>query len=337
MPPKETGAPRPSVDGLLDQPVFRRIRRMMTSLRLPPLAALAAVLIASPVFSADHFTVATYNLENYLDAPGSGGREPKPADARAKVVESILAARPDVIGLQEVGLRSALLELRDTLRKAGLDYPHYEHAGGWDTNIFVAVLSRFPIVGRRSHTNENYLLQGRRLQVSRALIEVDVAVKPDYTLTVFAAHLKSRREVGYADQAAMRLAEARILREKVDAVLTRRPTANVIVLGDLNDTKDTPSTQELIGRGRFKLKDLRPAEVNGDNLPAPRPDWDPRNITWTHFYGKEDSYERIDYLLVSPGLEAEWLSELTRVVTVPNWGLASDHRPIVAGFVAGDL
>lgn len=309
----------------------------MTTLPRPlPLAVLAAFLCAASACSADRFTVATYNLENYLDAPASGGRAPKPAAARSKVVESILAARPDIIGLQEVGLESALLELRNSLQRAGLEYPHYEHAGGWDTNIFVAVLSRFPIVARRSHTNENYLLRGRRLQVSRALIQVDVAVKSDYTLTIFNAHLKSRREVGFADQAAMRLAEARILREKVDALLSRRPDANVIVLGDLNDTKDTASTRALIGRGRFKLKDLRPAEANGDTLPAPRPDWDPRHITWTHFYGTEDSYERIDYLLVSPGLAAEWLPEATRVVTVPNWGLASDHRPIVAGFVATD-
>jgi endonuclease/exonuclease/phosphatase family metal-dependent hydrolase len=302
------------------------------------LAPLAAVLLAPawPAFSADPFTVATYNLENYLDAPVSGGRGPKPADARAKIAETILAARPDILAVQEVGRESALLELRDTLRQDGLDYPHYEYAGGWDTNIFVAVLSRFPIVDRRSHTNENYLLQGRRFQVSRALIEVDVAVKPDYLLTVFVAHLKSRREVGFADQAQMRLFEARILRDKVDDRLARRPDANIIVAGDFNDTKDTPSTRALIGRGRTRLKDLRPAEDNGDNLPAPRPDWDPRNITWTHFYGKEDSYQRIDYLLASNGLEAEWLPKATRVVTVPNWGLASDHRMIMAGFRAED-
>lgn len=309
---------------------------MTRSHRLFPLAALAAVLIACPAFSADRFTVATYNLENYLDAPVSGGRVPKPADARAKVVETILAARPDVLAVEEMGRESALLELRDTLRKAGLNYPHHEYAGGWDTNIFVAILSRFPIVARRSHTNENYLLQGRRFQISRALIEVDIAVNPDYRLTAFAAHLKSRREVGFADQAAMRLAEARLLREKVDDLLARQPDANVIVMGDFNDTKDTASTVALVGRGRFKLKDLRPAEANGDNVPAPRPDWDPRDITWTYFYGKEDSYERIDYLLVSPGLEAEWLPEATHVVTVPNWGVASDHRPIIAGFIAKD-
>jgi endonuclease/exonuclease/phosphatase family metal-dependent hydrolase len=281
------------------------------------------------------FTVATYNVENYLDAPVPG-RHIKPAASRAKVAETILAMRPDILALEEMGRESALRELRATLRKGGLDYPYYEYAGGWDTNIFVAVLSRFPITDRRSHTNENYLLSGRRFRVSRALIEMDVQVTPDYRLTVMCAHLKSRRRVPWADQAEMRLAEARILREKVDALLKRRPDANLVVLGDFNDTKNTASTRAVIGRGRFKLIDTRPFEQNGDNLPAPRPDWDPRNITWTHFYGKEDSYERIDYLLLSPGLAKEWRPEATRVVTMANWGLASDHRPLIAGFVAED-
>lgn len=284
---------------------------------------------------AGAFRVATYNVENYLDAT-IGTREAKSERARAKVREAILALRPDVLALQEMGRPSALEELRTALAKEGLDYPHWEHAGGWDTNIFVAVLSRFPIVARRSHTNENYLLQGRRLQVSRAFVEIDVAVTDDYRLTVISAHLKSRREVAFADQADMRLAEARLLREKIDAVLKRNPNANLVVLGDFNDTKDTPSTRAVIGRGKSRLIDTRPAERNGDNEPAPRPTWDPRNITWTHFYGVEDSYQRIDYLLISPGLAREWLPAETYVLTLPNWGIGSDHRPIVAGFSPAD-
>lgn len=298
-------------------------------------AGVLAVLLTVQAGTADTFTVATFNVENYLETP-VGTRPAKPGRAREKVVESILAMRPDVLALQEMGPPGALMELRDRLRAAGLDYPHWEHAGGWDTNIYVALLSRFPISARRSHTNENFLLQGRRLQVSRALLEVDVRVNDRYTLTVLAAHLKSRREVPWADQAAMRLAEAQRLREKIDRILTRNPQANLIVLGDLNDTKDSPPIRAILGRGRQRLTDTRPAERNGDNEPAPRPGWDPRRVTWTYFYGVADVYDRIDYILLSPGLEREWLPEATYVLAQPNWGLASDHRPVVAGFVARD-
>jgi len=33
-------------------------------------------------------------------------------------------------------------------------------------------------------------------------------------------------------------------------------------------------------------------------------------------------------------MKREWLPEETYILASPNWGLASDHRPIMAGFVA---
>jgi len=109
-----------------------------------------------------------------------------------------------------------------------------------------------------------------------------------------------------------------------------------VVLGDLNDTKDTKSTRAVLGRGKHALVDTRPAERNGDNRPNPNPRYDPRNITWTHYYGKEDTYSRIDYLLISRGMAREWSRDETYVLALPNWSVASDHRPIVAGFIAED-
>src|SRR5436190_298964 len=94
--------------------------------------------------SAETFRVAAYNVENYLDHTTASRREVKSDAAKAKVRESILAMKPDVIAFEEMGDLSALLELRDALKKDDLDLPHYEHITGWDTNIHVAVLSRFP-------------------------------------------------------------------------------------------------------------------------------------------------------------------------------------------------
>jgi endonuclease/exonuclease/phosphatase family metal-dependent hydrolase len=118
----------------------------------------------------------------------------------------------------------------------------------------------------------------------------------------------------------------------VDARLAANPSANLIVLGDFNDTKDSASTKAVIGRGKAKLVDTRPAERNGDNAPGR----EPRNVAWTHYYAKEDSYSRIDYLLLSPGMAREWVADETYVLTLPNWGVGSDHRPIVATFEAED-
>ena len=129
------------------------------------------------------------------------------------------------------------------------------------------MLSKFPIVARHPHTNENFLLDGRRFRVSRGFAEVDIQAATNFTFTLIAAHLKSRRPVPEADEAEERLGEAKILRGIVDEHFKANPNAKLIVLGDFNDVKDSDPTKEIIGRGKFKLTDTRPAERNGDNAP----------------------------------------------------------------------
>ena len=116
---------------------------------------------------------------------------------------------------------------------------------------------------------------------------------------------------------------------------TNDPEANLIVLGDFNDDKDSKPVRAIMGRGRTRLFDTRPAERNGD-APATGRGHESRTITWTHYYEKQDLYSRIDYILLSHGMEREWLPAETYVLSLPNWGVASDHRPVVAGFVAED-
>ena len=285
---------------------------------------------------AGTFRVATYNLENYLDQPTESRKFVKSDEAKAKIRESIRALNPDVLALEEMGTTNALLELRASLKTDGCDFPFWEHVQGFDTNIHVAVLSKFPFVARHPHTNDSFLLDGRRFHVSRGFAEVEIQADKNSTFTLIAAHLKSRRPAPDADEAELRLQEAKILREIVDAHLARNPQAKIIVLGDFNDVKSSPSTREVIGRGKFKLTDTRPAERNGDTAPNPVPRFEPRNVTWTHYYGVEDSYSRIDYILLSPAMSRDWLKTETYIGTIPNWGVGSDHRPIVASFTTGE-
>jgi endonuclease/exonuclease/phosphatase family metal-dependent hydrolase len=55
---------------------------------------------------------------------------------------------------------------------------------------------------------------------------------------------------------------------------------------------------------------------------------------WTHYYGKEDRLDRIDFILISQGMAREWVKEETYIPFTPNWGVGSDHRPIMATFEA---
>jgi hypothetical protein len=238
-------------------------------------ACLAGVMLLAGAWAAQGavFRLATYNVENYLDAPGLG-RQPKAEESKVKVREMIRALNADVIALQEMGRPSALEELRRSLRSEGVEYGYWEHVTGFDTNVHVAVLSKFPIVARRSHTNENFLLGGRRFRVSRGFAEVDIAVGTNYTFTLLTAHLKSKRVIPEADEAEMRLAEARA--GEGGCPLVSRPRAERGGLGGPQRHQGFASTRAVIGRGRLRLVDTRPAERNGDNVPSSNPAWDPR-------------------------------------------------------------
>jgi endonuclease/exonuclease/phosphatase family metal-dependent hydrolase len=292
--------------------------------------------LAAATQAADTFRVATYNVENYLEV-SNGSRPAKSTEAKAKVREGIIALKPDVIALEEIGGADALLELQASLKADGLDLPYSELVSGADTNINVAVLSRLPIVARRPQTNDFFLLNGRRWQVSRGFVEVAIRVNDHYSFTLMAAHLKSKVPIPQVDEADLRLEEAKVLREKIDALLRSNPNLNLIVLGDFNDTHDSRTIKTIVGRGNGGLYDLRPAERDGqpdgagDGTRTAQ-----RNITWTEYYSKQDVYTRMDYIFLSRGMAREWDAAGTYILTRPDWGLASDHRPLVATFVAED-
>lgn len=287
------------------------------------------LVLAQVGYAAETFRVVTYNLENYLDQT-SGRRKAKSAEAKAKVCENILAVKPDVIALEEMGTTNALMELQGSLKKGGLNLPYWEHVTAHDTNIHLAILSRFPFSSRRPHTNDDFLLGSHRHFVSRGFAEVDVKVNAKYQFTLIAAHLKSRVATASADEAEERLQEAILLRRLVDSRLSANPDMNLIVLGDFNDTRDSAPVKAIVGSGTNPLFDLRPEE----NPHATHVNSDEHAVTWTYHFSKEDVYSRIDYILVSRGMAREWLNEDTYVFGSPDWGLASDHRPVVADFVS---
>jgi endonuclease/exonuclease/phosphatase family metal-dependent hydrolase len=291
---------------------------------------LAAVAFTALADSPGTFRVVAYNLENYHLFPGPDRPVKSPA-SRAQVIAMIVAARPDLLAAEEVGSPEDLEDLAAGLKAAGLDLPHHRPVPGRDTNILIGVLSRFPFIRTTLHTNEQFLLDGRRFHTSRGFGEFDFEPAPGASVTVITAHLKSRRQIAVADEADLRFEEARILRRIVDDRLAADPEANLVVCGDFNDTPDSRVVRTLIGRGRRTLVDLRPAELAtaptaDDGFPTRR------SVVWTHFYAKEDAYTRIDYVLISPHMARLWKTDGSFVEAAPNWGLASDHRPVVAVF-----
>jgi endonuclease/exonuclease/phosphatase family metal-dependent hydrolase len=151
-----------------------------------------------------------------------------------------------------------------------------------------------------------------------------------------AAHLKSKVPVPQVDEADLRLEEAKALREKIDSLLAANPKLNLVVLGDFNDTHDSDTIKTIVGRGNRGLIDTRPAEQDSPGVAGAGARSATRNITWTEFYAKQDVYTRMDYIFLSRGMAREWDAADTYILTRPDWGKASDHRPLVAAFVAED-
>ncbi|HEX7859943.1 MAG TPA: endonuclease/exonuclease/phosphatase family protein [Verrucomicrobiae bacterium] len=284
------------------------------------------LLISCRLLLAGTLAVATYNLEFYVDQP-TLGNEAKSELARSIIRQSIRTINPDVIALQEVGTTNALLELRSALKKVGIDFPHWEHVRGYDTNLHVAFLSKLPFTAVRHHTRDSYLHRGRRFHVLRGFGEVEVEFEKR-RITLMTTHLKSKRQSAEADQEEIRLEEAMLLREKIDQYLQRDARGNLIVLGDFNDGVGTRVYSTLMGRGKNRLFDTRPNEQNGDSLPNPNPRFDPRRIVWTHYYAKEELYSRIDMVLLSPALQKFYRPEQSYVLAMKDWGAGSDHRPV---------
>ena len=86
-----------------------------------------------------------------------------------------------------------------------------------------------------------------------------------------------------------------------------------LVLGDLNDTKSTAPVRLLQARGEVEVATALEA-------------YDSRGDRWTHFYAKEDSYSRVDYILKSPDFPAKVKDGHAHIFDGPQSLEASDHR-----------
>lgn len=276
------------------------------------------------VSAAQALTVATYNVENYLvtDRMVEGvfrQAYPKPESEKKALRAVIAGVGADVLAIQEMGRRPFLDELQRDLQADGHAYPHAVILDAADAERHVAVLSKLPLKDVRLHADVGFKLLGRPEVVKRGVLEVTVATTAG-DLTLFVVHLKSRRTERDDDPegVAQRTLEAEAVR---DLVLTRFPDptqAMFIIAGDWNDTRTSRPVRALQKRGNTVIGELlRAADSRGD--------------TWTHAFRREDSYSRIDYLLVSPAL-LPWVEPkgAARIYDGPGSRAASDHRAISA-------
>jgi endonuclease/exonuclease/phosphatase family metal-dependent hydrolase len=275
--------------------------------------------VAAPAPSAANtIRLATYNIRNYNSINRRIDGEfkpnwPKPEEEKTAVRKVILAAHPDILALEEMGPGEELAELQRDLAAEGLTYTYTALVNGPDPDRHIALLSRVPLGGVHPRETISYKLGADEKQVSRGLLEVDV-VTNGRPWALYAVHLKSRLTESQDDpqSATQREGEARAVRDMVRQEHPLAQGALVAVVGDFNDARDSTPLKRFL-------------ELDGKPLFRIAPSADSRGETWTSSYGREDEYDRSDYILLSPAL-----SPLQKtpggIDDIPASLIGSDHR-----------
>ena len=287
--------------------------------------ALGFWLIFASSAVAHALIIATYNVENYLvtDRMVEGVYRqayPKPEAEKIALRQVIAGIAPDILAIEEMGPQPFLDEFQHDLKLAGQDFPFAALLEASDPDRHVAVLSKVPFKEVRRHEKlaTNYF--GQKQTVKRGALEVVFGTDTgDFSL--FVVHLKSRHTERADDpeSALQRAQEAEAVRDLVLARFPDPTKSRFVICGDWNDTRGSRPVRALQKRGQVALGEILPAA-------------DSHGETWTHCWHREETYSRIDYLLVSPALRPAVAAGRASIYDGPGVVDASDHRPVVAQF-----
>jgi endonuclease/exonuclease/phosphatase family metal-dependent hydrolase len=297
---------------------------------VPAATILLCCLFGVVVSHGETLTIATYNVENYGPADRmteAGFRKdyPKP-EAEKRALRGVLRAlNADVLVLQEMGGLPHLEELRRDLKSDGLDYPFVALAVAVDADRHVAMLAKRRLSAVTTRTDLEFSYFGAREKVKRGLLEATIATAAG-AITIFAVHLKSRFTDRPADplSAMRRAGEATAIR---DYVLKRFPDpreARFLILGDCNEGKNSRALGFLQKRGKTEIAIALPAA-------------DSRGEVWSYAYRKEETYSRVDHILVSRGLIGAVRDGVARIYDGTGVREASDHRPLIVELMVGSI
>jgi endonuclease/exonuclease/phosphatase family metal-dependent hydrolase len=158
--------------------------------------------------------------------------------------------------------------------------------GNDDRGIDVGIMTRagFPIGTLRSHVDDR--LPNGETVFSRDCPEFCVTTPANNRIIVLVNHFKSKGYGSKAASDARRKAQAERVREIFNGLIAEGEEF-VAVVGDLNDTPDSPPLQPLIANSELKDVFLHPAFDNG-GFPGT--------------FGLCNAVNKIDYLLLSPKL-----------------------------------
>ena len=288
------------------------------------LLALAAVLYPWGAAGGEATRIASYNLRNYLvmDRLVEGAYRPeypKPEREKRVVRETIRAADPDILLLQEVGGLAYLLELREDLEAEGLSYAGMAIVSDADPERQLAALWKPGLaVEARTHPHIPFAYFGETTSVRRGMLQLTVSdAAGDPVFRLFNLHLKSKYTDDQRDPQSLerRTREARAIRDVILAIDARDGALPYLICGDLNDGPQSRPLRALLQIGDRALGE--PVECLDDS-----------GLEWTHYYKNGGTYARIDYVLAS-GLFSERFRVSGSLFARRDFYQGSDHRMLV--------
>ncbi len=259
-----------------------------------------------------------HNVQNYF-VEGEAYRsryvlKPKSQKSRDAVAEVIASAKPQIVGLIEIGGAVALQDLRKRLAARGLEYPYFRVLPRQGEDRALAVLSQHPIV--QDHSLETVkLYQQKRRKMLRGILDVTVQLEDGRLYRIIGAHLKSRVSDDAGAAAALRSQEAYTLAQHIQHVVRSQKGLPLLVFGDWNDGPADAAPQ-ILQQGLStdaSLRRLAPEDSRGEE--------------WTLYFKRGKEYCIYDQVFVNPTLR-ERMRGQGGIVDIPAAARASDHRAI---------
>ncbi len=296
------------------------------------LSPLFIAILSTHSASAEDISVMSFNIQNYFVQ--GDGFSPAKSEASKKSIAAILKTiSPDIFIAIEIGKEKSYADLKQTLKQNGCEYKYTRIIEGEDSSRHIALFSKYEPKEFDVSTDMTYKIKVKNseeydeLGAQRGFIHALFVFDNGYRLHIMGAHLKSKVFNSRYNQTDMRRYEARLLKHLVNDILEKEPNANILVMGDLNDTYDSESIRQLRDENKkheHRLYDLRPSDKWG--------------LYWTHWWKLNDTYSRIDYALASYSILSEIDFAKSYVVHIPEqWLLASDHRPILISINTNDV
>ncbi len=208
-------------------------------------------------------------------------RDPFDDNAQKNTAQVVKDLDADIVCLVEVENRDVLQKFGKPIFKGNKQYAYNMLIrGNDDRGINVGLLSRYPIQWMRSHISDKS--NGHEI-FARDCLELKVEIAQGRFINILLNHFTSQR--GGAAAAKRRQLQS----GQVKAILTANynlPQDAVVVMGDFNDTPDSPNLKSLLTMP--ELTDVLSAKFGND-----------LSLRWTYYYKKQ---QQIDYILTSSAI-----------------------------------